>query len=203
VQDKSHSSENAIFQRLRRFQVSEGMTWVQVAKMLDISVSMVMMVKRGERNLSPKAMYRLEHAEREVVDRKSRAERVVERLFGDKGTAARLVERESRELSRLDFKVEYRGERSAKSLPKVVTLWKPPEEGCAKLRQLFSQTMDTMVILLACLSDTLRSENYLSQLTADSRVRLTNAALSLVIPEWRTLAAKSTASFSRRGGGPS
>ena len=192
-----------VFQRLRRFQVSEGMTWVQVAKMLGISVSMVMMVKRGERKLSQKAMYRLEQAEREVVDRKSRVERVVEQLFGDKGTAAELVERESREPTRLDFKVEYRAERSAKSLPKVVTLWKPPQESCAKLRQLFSQTMDTVVILLACLSDALRSENYLSQLTAESRVRLTNAALSLVVPEWRTLAAKSTASFNRRCGSPS
>jgi transcriptional regulator with XRE-family HTH domain len=170
------------------------MTWGQVAKKLGISVSMFMMVKRGERNLSAKALYRLEQAEREVAERKSRAERVLGGLLADEGTAAQLVERESRKMTTLDFKVEYSGARATKSLPKVVTLWKPPEEGCAKLRQLFSQTMDTVVIVLACLPDTLRSEKFLSQLTADSRVRLTNAALRLVIPEWRTLAARSTAS---------
>src|SRR5664279_3782281 len=194
MQDKSSKSENAIFERLRRFQVSQGMTWDQVAKKLGISVSMFMMVKRGERNLSPKALYRLEEAERELVDRRSRAERVVEGLMADEGTASQLVERESGKLTRLDFEVEYCNTRAAKSLPRQVTLWKPPEQGCAKLRQLFSQTLDTVVILLSCLPHALRSEKYLSQLTADSRVRLTNAALSLVIPEWRTLAAESTSS---------
>jgi transcriptional regulator with XRE-family HTH domain len=194
VQDKSLNSEDLVFQRLRRFQVGQGMTWGQVAKKLGISVSMFMMVKRGERNLSPKALYRLEQAEHELADRKSRAERVVEGLLVDEGTAAELIERESGKLTRLDFKVEYCSARAAKSLPNEVTLWKPPEQGCSKLRRLFSQTMDTMVILLACLPDALRSENYLSQLTADSRVQLTSASLSLVIPEWRTLAAKSAAS---------
>jgi transcriptional regulator with XRE-family HTH domain len=194
VQDNFLSSENTVFQRLRRLQVSEGMTWGQVARKLGISVSMVMMVKRGERNLSPKALYRLEQAEREVADRKSRAERILEGLVADEGTAARLIERESRKVTRLDFKVEYCSARAARSLPGDVTLWKPPEQGCAKLRQLFSQTMDTVVILLACLPAALQSEKYLSQLTADSRVRLTNAALGLVIPEWRTLAAKSIGS---------
>ena len=48
--------------------------------------------------------------------------------------------------------------------------------------------MDTIVILLACLPDALRSEKFISQLTADSRIRLTNAALNLVIPNWRELA---------------
>lgn len=193
MQDNSLNPENAVFRRLRRFQVCEGMTWSKVAKRLGIGVSMLMMVKRGERNLSAKALYRLEQAEREVADRKSRAERVVEELALDQGTAAQLIERESRKPIRLDFKVDYSSRQAAKSLPKEVTLWKPPDQGCAKLRQLFSQTMDTVVILLACLPDALRSEMFLSQLTADSRVRLTNAALSLVIPEWRILAANSTA----------
>ena len=194
MQDKSSSTESAVFQRLRHLQVSEGWTWAQVAKELEISVSMLMMVKRGERNFSDKALYRLEQAEREASQRRSRAERVVEGLLADEGTAAQLIEREARTLTKLELRVQYSNARSAKSLPHQVTLWRPPEEGCAKLRQLFSQTMDTVVILLACLPDTLRSEKFLLQLTADSRVRLTNAALGLVIPEWRTLAAESTAS---------
>ena len=37
------------------------------------------------------------------------------------------------------------------------------------------------------LPNSLRSEKYLAQLTADSRIRLTNGALNLVIPDWRSL----------------
>ena len=150
---------------------------------------MIMMVKRKERNLSAKALYRLEQAEREVVERKSSAERVVQGLLGDEGSAVELIERESRKLTKLTFKVDYSNARASKSLPREVTLWKPSEEGCSKLRQLFAQTMDTVVVLLACLHDSLRSERYLSQLTAESRIRMTSGALNFVIPDWRSLAA--------------
>ena len=128
----------------------------------------------------------------EVADRKSRTERVVEELLVDQGPAAQVVGRESRKTTKRDLKVEYSSRFAAKSLPEEVTLWKPTEQSCAQLRQLFTQTMDTVVILLACLPDVLRSEKFLSQLATDSRVRLTNAALDLVIPEWRMLAVKIT-----------
>ena len=170
------------------------MTWDQVAKKLGVSVSMLMMVKNGQREFSEKALYRLDRAEQEIAERKSRAERVVEGLLADEGTAAQVVEREFRKTTGVDFQVEYSSPRAAKSLSKNITLWRPPEQGCAKLRQLFTETMDTAVVLLACLPETLRSEKFLSKLNADSRMRLTNAALGLVIPEWRTLAAKSTTS---------
>jgi transcriptional regulator with XRE-family HTH domain len=182
------------FRRLKRLQVQEGLTWAQVAKMLGISVSLVMMLKRGERQFSEKTLYRLEQAEREIADRKSRAERVVAGLLAGEGSAAEVLEGELRKANKIEFQVEYSNPRAAKSHPKNVALCKPPEEGCAKLRLLFGETMDTAVVLLACLPETLRSERFISALTADSRVRLTNGALNLVIPEWRTLAAKGTAS---------
>jgi len=40
-------------------------------------------------------------------------------------------------------------------------------------------------------SATLRREKSLSELTGDIRIRLTNAALKIVIPAWRALAARS------------
>ena len=181
------------FQRLRHFQVREGMTWAQVAEKLGVSVSMLMMVKRGKRNLSEKAIFRLEQAELEAADRRSRAERVVEGMLAGEGRAADLTEREVRKVTRLDFNVEYSSGRSAKVLPREITLWKPPEEGCAKLRELFAQTIDTVVILLACLPQSLRSEKFLNRLTAESRIRLTNGALNLVIPDWRNLVAGNVA----------
>lgn len=192
-QDKYSASEGMVFQRLRRFQVGEGQTWEEVAKRLGISVSMLMMVKRGRRNLSEKALYRLEQAELETAERKSQAKRIVEGLLADKGTAAQLIAREDRNRTKLDFKVDYRRSRKGKSFPASIFLWKPSKEGCVKLRELFAQTLDPSVILLACLPQILRTEDYLAQLTTDSRARLTDAALSLVIPDWRILAVQNIA----------
>lgn len=167
------------------------MTWSQLAEKLGISVSMIMMVKRGQRNLSAKAVYRLEQAERETLARKSRAEGVVDQILRDEGKAADIIDRLSQRSGRLDFQVEYSGSSTDKSLPKKVNLCRPPEQGCAKLRQLFAETLDTKVVLLACLTVTFRSENYLAQLSPDSRVRLTNGAMTLVVPDWRDIVANS------------
>jgi transcriptional regulator with XRE-family HTH domain len=188
-QDNFSGPENPVFQRLRKYQVGEGLTWEQVARKLGVGVSMLMMVKRGHRNLSPKALYRLEQAELEVAKRKSQAQRVVEGLLADEGTAAQLVAREDRNRKKLDLRVDYASARKTKACPTLISLRKPSEAGCAKLRELFAQTLDTTVILLACLPASLRNDNYLAQLTADSRSRLTNAALDLVIPNWRILVA--------------
>jgi transcriptional regulator with XRE-family HTH domain len=169
--------------------VGEGLTWEQVAEKLGVSVSMLMMVKRGHRNLSPKSLYRLEQAELEVADRKSQAQRVVEGLLTDKGTAEQLVGREDRNRKKLDVRVDYASARRTKACPTLISLRRPSADGCGKLRELFAQTLDTTVILLSCLPVSLRSDTYLAQLTADSRSRLTNAALELVIADWRILVA--------------
>jgi transcriptional regulator with XRE-family HTH domain len=199
MQGKSSDSENKLFQRLRRLQVGEGMTWSQVAEKLGISVSMLMMVKKMRRTFSEKTLYRLEQAEREVAERKSRAERLVDGLLAGEGTAAQVLERVVRDSTTAIIRIEYSKPRTARKLPREVPLLKPSDQSCGKLRQLFAETMDTTVILLACLPDELRSEGFMAKLTADSRVQLTKAALNLVIPEWRTLAAKSTNSPGRLG----
>ena len=63
----------------------------------------------------------------------------------------------------------------------------PVDEDCRKLRSLFGETLDTRIIALACLPKELRAERFLDQLTPENRTRLTNSALGLVIPDWRTL----------------
>lgn len=185
MQEKSSEGSNEVFQRLRQIQVRQGLTWEQVAKKLGISVSMLMMLKRGKRNLGKKTLYRLEQLEHELADRRSKVERVVDGLLEDEGSAAQLIDRETGKKTRMDLKVDYSTPQKSKSLPKDITLWKPNEAGCAKLRQLFAETLDTTVILLACLPETLRTEKFLAQLTTESRTRLNRAALDLVIPEWR------------------
>ena len=189
MQGKSSGLKNPVFERLRHLQVSEGLTWAQVAEKLGIGVSMLRMVKGGQRNLSAKALYRLEQVEAEIAARKSRAERVVDTLLEGAATAKDAIKGGLRTRTKVDFKVAYSNARRAKSLPNEITLMKPSDEGCANLRRLFAQTMDTAVVALACLPDELRSEGFLAQLAADSRMRLTNRALDLVIPDWRSLAA--------------
>jgi transcriptional regulator with XRE-family HTH domain len=50
--------------RLDRLHAVRGETWAQVAADLGVSVAMLMMVRTGKRNLSAKAIYRLQEAER-------------------------------------------------------------------------------------------------------------------------------------------
>jgi len=192
AQDK-YENADPVVKRLRRYQVSEGKTWREVADKLGVSLSMIMMVQRGDRHLSAKALYRLEEAEREVAGRKTSAERAVEGLMGIQGSSGDWGMRGSLKGGALECPVAYSNARARKSLPTRVTLRRPPAEGCAKLRQLFAQTMDTAMVLLACLPEILRSEKFLGELSADSRMRLTTEALGLVMPDWRSLVASSVA----------
>ena len=178
----------SVFERLRRLQRAEGMTWNQVAEKLNISVSMLMMVKNGSRNLSEKALYRLDRFEKEIEDRKSEAERVAERLINDEGLAADLIRGKHQSLT---ARVEYHSGPNANSLPNQITLVKPSIDACKRLRQLFAETLDTRVVLLACLPVDIRSDTYIARLTSESRARLTRRALDLVIPQWRNQAAGS------------
>lgn len=84
--------------------------------------------------------------------------------------------------------VDYVVKRSKIQLPVVISLTTPSEEACRRLRILFGETLDTRLIALACLPEEFRTEDYIDYLSAESKARLTNAALGLVIRDWRTLA---------------
>ena len=180
--------------RLRRYQVSAGLPWKRVAERLGVSLSMIMMVLRGERNLSAKALFRLEEAESEIENQRASASRLVNGLIGGPGLVDEILGRAKKGQGTLDVAVDY-AERGAKSkLPVAISLVRPTEESCRKLRMLFAETLDTRLIALACLPDQLRTEGYLDRLTAESKARVTNAALELVIPDWRTFALRGVGS---------
>lgn len=178
-----------MFQRLRRLQQGEGLKWRQIADRLGVTVGMLMMVKRKRRNLSQRVLNRLEQIEREFAEQRSFSERIADGLLAGEGTASELVEREMKDATVTRRHVGYRSPQKGRLLPKNVRLLKPTEEQCKRLRRLFAETMDVAVILLACLPEELRSEKYVARLTPDARIRLNRAALTLVIPNWRTLAA--------------
>ena len=50
-------------ERLHKLRLKEQLTWEQLALSLGLTVAMLHHVRRGIRNLSQKAQYRLEHAE--------------------------------------------------------------------------------------------------------------------------------------------
>ena len=50
-------------ERVEEYRIKAGKTWDQVASDIGLSRSMLMMIKSGKRNLSAKALYRLEQAE--------------------------------------------------------------------------------------------------------------------------------------------
>jgi transcriptional regulator with XRE-family HTH domain len=53
-----------ILERLERLKNVKDFTWEQLAEKLDLSVSMLMQVKSGDRQLSPRALFRLDCAEK-------------------------------------------------------------------------------------------------------------------------------------------
>ncbi len=180
-------SPDSVADRLRRYQVSQGLPWHKVAEKLGVTRGMVMMVLRGDRNLSAKALFKLERAEHEAADRRSVAERFVESSIGKQDLVAQMLGKEPKTKKAVELSVEYEFVKPSKSFPATLVLVGPAEEDCRKLRSLFAETLDTRLIALACLPHQFRSEGFLSQLTAESRSRVTTAALGLVIPDWRTL----------------
>jgi transcriptional regulator with XRE-family HTH domain len=65
AQDKS-ADKSSVPQRLERLRVHTQSTWEQVAERIGITSSMLYQVKRGDRQLSSKAIFRLEMAEKEA-----------------------------------------------------------------------------------------------------------------------------------------
>ncbi|HEY5912028.1 MAG TPA: hypothetical protein VJA21_15600 [Verrucomicrobiae bacterium] len=186
AQEKKLSTDSVV-ERLRRYQVSQGLPWHKVAEKLGVTRGMVMMVLRGDRNLSAKALFRLEQAEREVAGRRSAKERIVESLIGDQDIVRQMLGKKPKTKKAVELSVDYESVKPSKSFPPTIALVRPADEDCRKLKALFAETMDTRVIALACLPNQFRSDGFLTQLTAESRTRVTTAALGLVIPEWRTL----------------
>jgi hypothetical protein len=60
------AEELSVPQRLERFRVHTQATWEQVAKRIGLGIAMIYHVKRGARQLSTKALYRLKMAEQEA-----------------------------------------------------------------------------------------------------------------------------------------
>jgi transcriptional regulator with XRE-family HTH domain len=187
AQEKKEKISDPIVSRLRYYRVSQGLTWDQIAKKLGLSRGMLMMVLRQDRRLSPKALYRLEQIEREAASRKSSAQRIVDALIGEEDVVPQILGEERKRGASVELVVEYESVKPSQSLPSKVSLSPPEETDCRKLRTLFAETLDTRLVALACLPKPLRSDGFLDQLTAESRTRVTSAALSLVIPDWRSL----------------
>lgn len=66
MQDKS-AGMFSLVQRLEKLRVVKQMTWVEIGELLGLSDSMLYQVRRGTKQLSDKAVHRLEMAEKEMT----------------------------------------------------------------------------------------------------------------------------------------
>ena len=57
---REKKTKEGTFERINEFRLRSGLTWKEIAKELDLSVSALMMVKTGKRNLSEKVERRFE-----------------------------------------------------------------------------------------------------------------------------------------------
>jgi transcriptional regulator with XRE-family HTH domain len=60
---QKRAEKSSIAERLQKLRLEKQFTWEQLADMVGLTASMLYQVKRGERGLSDKALYRLEQAE--------------------------------------------------------------------------------------------------------------------------------------------
>jgi transcriptional regulator with XRE-family HTH domain len=185
-QEKSLPPPDPMFERLRRYQVTEGLTWKQVAERLGISVSTIMAVKAQTRKLSPRALFRLEEAERKATARRSAAEQVANTLINEEGSGRELVKIANRSMGGQRISLEYIDARRGRALPQTIKLLRPSPEGCRRLRVLFAATLDVRMVLMACLPPDHRTEPFVGLLKQTTVSRLQSASLELVFGrEWR------------------
>jgi transcriptional regulator with XRE-family HTH domain len=187
TQENSLPVSGSAFDRLRRYQVTEGLTWREVGERLGISVSTIMAVKSQNRSLGPKALYRLEEAERAAAERRSNAEQVVESLLEGEGSARDLIENVTSRRAGQGVPVHYVDARRGRGLPQTIKLVRPSGEGCRRLQKLYADTLDSSIVLLGCLPPDQRTEAFLGLLTPATRSALQSASLELVFgEEWRS-----------------
>jgi hypothetical protein len=83
--------------------------------------------------------------------------------------------------------LDYMDERRGRGLPQSIKLGRPLEEGCRRLQKLYADTLDSRIVLLACLPPVQRTEAFLSLLTPATLSRLQSASLASVFgEEWRS-----------------
>lgn len=68
MQDKS-AELFSIVQRLEKLRVLKQLTWIETAELLGLSDSMLYQVRRGDKQMSDKAIHRLELAEQELSEK--------------------------------------------------------------------------------------------------------------------------------------
>ncbi len=177
--------------RLVQLKKLEELTWNELAEKLGVGISMLMMVKRGERQLSNKVMVRLEWAE---VEAGIKPESEISEAAREIGRKVRPIHPEIAindvEKGFLEIKPEYSPDAPTEALPATIILKTPRREATRQLMVILAKSFDFDIVLLSCLEPKIRSEEFLDQLDIASRQFLRDAAMTLVFGlGWRSMVA--------------
>jgi transcriptional regulator with XRE-family HTH domain len=192
MQAQNSTKVSALFERLQRLRRLQGLTWNQVGQKLGVGVGMLMMVKTGRRNLSEKALARLEWAEVEAGLRARSRVSEAARAVGKRLEApSRLLTERDIQNGYFDFMPQYRPSAKEAASPEPIRLNRPDFDGRARLGMAVAKSFDSEIVVLACLPDPYRREDFLESLTASSRSKLHDCAMALVFgKEWRATIAR-------------
>ena len=189
--------------RLKSLQVRGQVTWEQLAKLLNISLSMLHQVKRGKRNLSDKALHRLASLEASVADAEEKSteqnlrglstsifgrdiysspDKIVKRAKED---AQIEVKVEDVERGFVESKLEYLSAEVAekRGYPKKIRLKKPEHRETQKLLNKLQNSSDPAVVLLECLPEKYRSDSFLNLVSPFTVNAITEASFILTFGE--------------------
>ncbi len=178
-------------ERLRRLKKTEELTWPQMARKLRVSTSLLMLVNRGDRQLTEKVMVRLEWAE---VEAGFKDESEISEAARELGRKLRPIRPEITiddvEKGSFQLQPDYVPDAPKGELSKNVKLRKPQPEAVRRLGVIVAKSFDFDIVLLACLEPKLRSRKYLKRLDIGSLESLRDAAMALVFGmEWQTAVA--------------
>jgi transcriptional regulator with XRE-family HTH domain len=180
-------TSNSIPNRLKKYRLSTGLTWRQVAERLKLSIPMVMQVNSGLRKMGPLALRRFEEAE-QATRTEIRARKVVEGLLNDQGTARELIEKILHENGPVTISMRYRKVTGVESLPKSVVLVGPSDSAREKLLTIFRRMLDPQILILACIGNTHFDETVLTKVTPACLQDLQQAAMTIIFgPRWRSI----------------
>jgi|KBSMisStandDraft_5_1062788.scaffolds.fasta_scaffold109567_2 transcriptional regulator with XRE-family HTH domain len=179
--------KKSIPDRLEEYRVSLGLTWRHVAERLNLSVPMLMQVRSGLRKMGPLALRRFEEAEA-AAKTELGAQKVVEGLLEEQGTARELIEQISADSGPITVPLRFRRVGGAEFLPKDVVLNKPSDDVRERLLTLFSRTLDPRLVILGCVDDHRFDEDFFPKMTPACVHDLQEVAMTLFFgPRWRSM----------------
>ncbi len=187
------SSKNLpIIERLEHLRRAKRWTWDELAEQLDVSRTTLHYLRKGRHEPTGRLLRSLEEAEEHagLVGAKSATQAnnsLIEALQTSLASAQVIVRPEDHDRGYVNAKLEYLRGTPPKGHPIEIKLSRPPSNKRAELLTTVLQSQDYNAVLLTCMPQDNRTEDFLNMLTPFCITAMTDAAMNLVFgSDWKS-----------------